>query len=176
MAPFERGRAPRGGHRPRGTGGAKSRGSGQGKGRGALRSRGGAKKSTFISTRVEEPLEIGSDVSAEIAGADEEDDEALADDLSSHGEGEEIEKATVKPYTALLQSLNASIQRGQPQKKRRKVENDTMAGKDDRGGGDNDFVDEAEDETNDADDADDLDEANNAEASGFSLLIITING
>ena len=122
MAPLSRGRGGSRGVGIRGRGGSR----GRGRGRGGFAPRGG-NKPTFQPTRVEEHVEDGSDGSGKSEEEDQEEpvDEA-SEDISS--DDEDRTNSVVKPYNALLQSLNANVQRGQPQRKRQKV--DTNASED----------------------------------------------
>lgn len=111
------------GNRPlgRGKGGRGGRG-GQGGRLGRHGRRRGDKKTSFNSTRVDEEHRSDSDQSEEASDGDAE-LEFGSDGLSSDEEDGTAATSAIKPYSALLQSLNNSIQRGEPQrKKRRKIE------------------------------------------------------
>lgn len=116
MPPFTRGRAFRGGCRSRGS----TRG--KGRGRGNIHSR-NVEKTLFHTTRVEE--QEGSDAGATrtSTGSERTGDESVEEPSS----GSEDDKGTVpvaKPHNTLLQSLNANIQRGPPQRKKRRLAQD----------------------------------------------------
>ncbi|KAA6407854.1 MAG: U3 small nucleolar RNA-associated 25 [Lasallia pustulata] len=119
MAPLSRGRDGLRGATTRGRGGRR----GRGRGRGGFAARGG-NKPAFQSTRIEEHIKDDSDGSRESEEADQEEavDEA-PEDVSSDDENHS--KSAVKPYNALLQSLNANVQRGQPQRKKLRVDSNT---------------------------------------------------
>ena len=123
MAPFRRGTSAVGNGRPRGSHTTGTRGSGT-EGRRRGRSRGAfafnrGHKSTFHSTRVEEP-NLDGDEESQISSEDL--DDVVRNDLSgASSEEDNIDVSTVKPYNALLQSLNANVQRGQPSRKKRKL-------------------------------------------------------
>lgn len=116
MAPLSRGKGGSRGTATRGRGGSR----GRGRGRGGFAARGG-NKPTFQSTRVEEHVEDDAVRSEESEDLDQEEpvDEA-SEDISSGDE--DSKNSMVKPYNALLKSLNANVQRGQPQRKRRRVD------------------------------------------------------
>jgi len=75
----------------------------------------------FYSTRVEE--EVGSDVGTSESSRNFNNDgaDAAVDERSSDSEGEEAHRAAVKSHSSLLESLNANIQRGPPQRKKRRT-------------------------------------------------------
>ena len=155
MAPYTHGRGSlRGGHKFLG----------RGRGRGNFRAR-GSSKPTFTSSRVEESPENDSDRNNENLESEGKEHGPTADDLSNDGDEENLANATVKPYSALLQSLNANTQGGQPQRKKRKIENKEEPKKE----ADLDLVEEPEEvdspELGDGEDADRPDEADGAEDS-----------
>lgn len=100
----------------RGRGGSR----GRGRGRGGFAVRGG-NKPTFESTRVEEHVEHGSHGS-EKSEEDDQDEPVhkTSEDISS--DDEDRTTSFAKPYNILLQSLNTNVQRGQPQRKKRKID------------------------------------------------------
>ena len=119
MAPLSQGRGRSRGTATRGRSGVR----GRGRGRGGFAARGG-NKSTFNPTRVEEHVEDSSDRSEESEKTEQEEAvDVISDEVSS--DEEDRIKSAVKPYNALLQSLNANIQRGQPQRKKQKVNDGT---------------------------------------------------
>ncbi|MCJ1263971.1 rRNA-binding ribosome biosynthesis protein utp25 [Lobaria immixta] len=82
----------------------------------------GDKKASFNSTRVDEEHRSDSDQSEKASEVDAE-LEFGSDGLSSDEEDGAAAASVVKPYSALLQSLNDSIQHEEPpQQKRRKIE------------------------------------------------------
>lgn len=83
---------------------------------GRLRS---SKKASFNSTRIEEKNENESNQSEEASETDAE-LEPGSDDLSSDEDNANTAVSAIKPYGALLQSLNDTTQRGQPQRKKQK--------------------------------------------------------
>lgn len=93
---------------------------GRGRGRGGGGQAGRAKsKNAFYSTRVEEKVEDGPEIDVE-SSADWSEGLTAVSVSSSHSDDEDIPKETVKPYSALLQSLNTD--RGEPLPKKRRVE------------------------------------------------------
>ncbi len=126
MAPFTRG-----GGSSRGFHNFQPRGGGRGRGRG----RGNAKahgnnKSTFLSSRVEEPLHNNSGESNDSPKLDDDEDGSVTGGLSSTSEDDIVANNTAKPYSILLESLNANNQPG-PQRKKRKVEHKNHLNKED---------------------------------------------
>lgn len=116
MPSFANGRSSRGVSRGRGsTRGRKGRQS-----RGGLPIKGG-KKSVFYSTRVEE--EVGSDAGTTESSRDFDHDRADAaiDELSSDSDDEQANRAAIKVHSSLLEALNANVQRGPPQRKKRRI-------------------------------------------------------
>ncbi|MCJ1451220.1 rRNA-binding ribosome biosynthesis protein utp25 [Mycoblastus sanguinarius] len=96
-----------------------------GKGRGRGRAGAGARagnRSTFYSTRVEEdPTDFSRDGGKElVSDSTESDQEPSA--TSSDSDDPDGAKDVVKPYNALLQTLNANIRHGEPEKKKRRFE------------------------------------------------------
>ena len=169
MASFTRSRgSSRGAHNPRTRGGNRGRGGGRGRGRGNAKAY-GISKPTFISSRVEEPVKTISNEGQEGLESEEEKYESIADGLESESDQEIVANTNVKPYSVLLQSLNANIQQGQPQKKKRKVE-DTEDSERKRGlEQDLDRADELDEaELADLDDAEDVDEPDSIGNSKFS--------
>ena len=119
MAPLSRGRGGLRGATTRGRGGSR----GRGRGRGGFPARGG-NRSAFQPTRIEEHIKDDSDGPGETKEADQEEAvDEVSEDVSS--DDEDHSKSAVKPYNALLQSLNANVQRGQLQRKKRRVDSDT---------------------------------------------------
>ena len=98
-----------------------------------------------------------------------EENKTVAGSVASDSDDESAASASVKPYSVLLQSLNANVQRGQPQKKKRKVEAKESLKPEDDLNEDPDLVEELEEsefpEFGDAEDADIADEPNDAEDS-----------
>lgn len=126
MAPFTRG-----GGSSRGFHNFQPRGGGRGRGRG----RGNAKahgnnKSTFLSSRVEEPLHNNSGESNDSPKLDDDEDGSVTGGLSSTSEDDIVANNTAKPYSILLESLNANNRPG-PQRKKRKVEHKNHLNKED---------------------------------------------
>lgn len=116
MPPFANGRSSRGVSRGRGS----TRGRGGITGRGGLPVKGGD-KSVFYSTRVEE--QVGSDAGTSESSRDFDHDgaDAAIDERSSDSEDEQANRAAVKSHNSLLEALNANVQRGPPQRKKRKT-------------------------------------------------------
>lgn len=110
MAQFARG--------ARGRGGTSFRGRGGNSARGRAISRG--KRSTFHSTRVEEPQQEDSDQSEASDVGTPEAVEGDSDTESSESDPEDS-STTTKPYNALLQALNSESAMVQPPRKKRKV-------------------------------------------------------
>ncbi|KZF25562.1 DUF1253-domain-containing protein [Xylona heveae TC161] len=109
---------------PRG-GRGRGRGGGRGRGRGAPRGRGrgrGGRQLTFHTSRVEEKLESDSEgpeeYEEEPSESEEEQEELLSEDSS---DDEEADKNAIRPYNALIQSLNANKPK-KPENKKRKAE------------------------------------------------------
>ena len=161
MAPFARGRGS-----VRGTQRFQPRGRGRGRGRGNVRVD-GKSRSTFISTRVEGPLRNDSDGTNKSSEAESEPHGSVSEESLSESEDEIGVSAGAKPYGLLLQSLNCNSQRGQPQRKKRKVE-DNEDLKEDELEQDLDLVEEPEEvdlsEFAYAEDADDLEDAEDGKA------------
>ena len=124
MAPVTRGKSRGRGGSDSGSRGhfrGSSRGRGRGSARGAKGARGGAtKKNPFYSTRVEE--QPGENEDAHEDSERDEDQFIEASDVSSDSGDDDAAARGVKSYNLLLQSLSANIQRGESQRKRRKVE------------------------------------------------------
>lgn len=78
-------------------------------------------KSTFLSTRVEEPVGETSDTSIDHDEEGQQTEEDIVDESISD---EELDTPTVsvKPYNSLLQSLVVDMLPGQPQRKRRRID------------------------------------------------------
>lgn len=121
MAPYSgKGSNFRGGsgHRESGDhpGFLQSRGRGRGSGDHARRAK---RKNAFYSTRVEEKAEDDpqDDVESSVDGSE---GLGAVSDASIYSDDEDVPKETVKPYSALLQSL--STDRGEPLPKKRRVQ------------------------------------------------------
>lgn len=102
-----------------------NKGFSRGRGRSRVRNDHGTRpgrKSTFYSTRVEEQPEKAASNDGENANLEESGHSQESSDSSSNDEDEYLLHNTVKPYNALLQSLNTGVQGGEPQPKKRKVE------------------------------------------------------
>ena len=165
------GRGNRGRSFPRGRAGLVNRGAGRGK-------RGFQK---FHSTRVEQATEGEDGVSSSPEESSAEESAGSKFDSSE----DEQEAPLVRPYDALLQSLNSQIQRGEPLPKKRKFEayNEPRVGpklseaKDEvdiAGDGDIDLVDEqAEDESLSSDELGDLEDTNDIEKPSLGKLFST---
>lgn len=171
MAPFTRGRGS-----SRAFLNFQSRGGGRGRGRG----RGNAQthgniKSTFLSSRVEEPLHSDSGESNDSPKLDDDEDGSVTGSLSSTSEDEIAANNTVKPYSILLESLNAS---NQPQRKKRKIEDRKDLDKEDDLNQNLDLVEEPEetayyqlDDAEDVDEPDDADDSKSPRACAHTRLI-----
>ena len=94
------------------------RGRGRGRGSNGHAARAG-RKNVFYSTRVEE--QIGDVPEDDVEGSiDGSEDHSVASDHLNDSDDEDVAKYIVKPYNALLQSLNTDS--GEPVRKKRKVE------------------------------------------------------
>jgi len=164
MAPFTRG-----GGSSRGFHDFQPRGGGRGRGRG----RGNAKahgnnKSTFLSSRVEEPLHNDSGESNDSPKLDDDEDGSVTGGLSSTSEDDIVANNTAKPYSILLESLNANNQPGQPQRKKRKVEHKNHLNKEDDLDQDLYLAEEPEEtdyhQLDDAENANELDDADDSKS------------
>lgn len=80
----------------------------------------------FYSTRVEE--EIGSDAGTPESSRDFDHDRADAaiEELSSDSDNEQASPAAIKFHNSLLEALNANAQRGPPQRKKRKTNQEEL--------------------------------------------------
>ena len=128
MAPLSRGNTRRTGSSLRGRGGTFSRGRGGTASRARRRGfhgGGHGTKSTFYSTRVEEPLRDGDDESHSNGGEDLDESENISVAYSSEEDIEAYSSIT-KPYNELLQSLHADSGSGRPARKRQKLAPDYM--------------------------------------------------
>ena len=122
MAPVSRGnRGSHGGSSFASRGATRSRGSLQGRGRGTSTAKNSA-RAVFHPTRVEEQVEEDANLSdgSQILSLNKQ-DSSSASRISSD-ESSEDEGPTVNSYSTLLQSLSANIQRGPPQRKRRRID------------------------------------------------------
>ncbi len=161
MAPSARGRGSL-----RGVQNSRFRGRGRGGGRAGARvnSEGhGNKKSIFVSSRVEEPVDNDSDEITERPELEDQEDGSSASIMSSDSEDVTGANTRTKPYSVLLQSLNTNVQRGQPQRKKIKVEDKEELKEEDHLGPDLDLVEEPEEvdysQLGDAEDPDEPDDA-----------------
>ena len=167
MAPFARGRGF-----SRGSQGFHARGGSRGRGSGNVRAHGN-RKATFISSRVEEPVEHEPDMNDESQGLKVGENESAAEDLSSESDQDIAASTNVKPYNMLLQSLNANIQRGQPERKKRKIENTGALENNEDLDQNLDLVEEPEEaEFADLSDAEDDDEPDDTDNSKFPRLYV----
>lgn len=116
MAPFTRGTKGRGASS--GRSGPLSRGRGRGRGNANFRANRG-QKSTFYSTRVEEPVQDASE--NDEVSIDEELDQDSTKSRSSEDEEESVAIPAIKPYNALLQSLTANVPNKEPPRKKRRL-------------------------------------------------------
>lgn len=87
----------------------------------------GSKKASFSSTRIDENNRSDPYQSVEALETDAE-LEWGSDGLSSDEEDATAAASAIKPYSALLQSLNDTTERGQPQRKRRKKNESEISG------------------------------------------------
>ena len=138
---------------------------GRGRGRGSARAHSN-RNATFISSRVEEPVDHESDASDESQEIGVKENGSAADDLSSESGQDTVANTSFKPYSVLLQSLNADTQQGQPERKKRKIEITGAIEKQEDLIQDLDLVDEPEEaevaELGDAEDSDEPDETENS--------------
>ena len=115
MAPLSRGPKARYGAGPRGRGSARR---GRGGGGKNLQSR---EKSAFSSTRIDEPDVTSSNESEDLAVQGQGQSETGSDDVSSE-EDASSSNVLIKPYNALLQSLNGNTSgTQQPLRKKRRI-------------------------------------------------------
>jgi len=123
MAPSFRGRgATRGQSRGGNRGALRGRERGRGSGRGDYGARAGGNRSIFYSTRVEEqPAEISEEDGKRSSQDDQKSIQELPESLSE-SDDEDVQKNTVQPYNALLLSLNAKVEQGEPQRKKRRTD------------------------------------------------------
>lgn len=122
MAPLSRGkRGSRGGSSFASRGAPRSRGSVHGRGRGNSTAK-NSSRNVFHPTRVEEHVEEDANLSD---GSQKssliKQDSSSASRISSD-ENSEDERPTVNSYSTLLQSLSANVQRGPPQRKKRRID------------------------------------------------------
>jgi len=160
MAPFTHG-----GGSSRGFHNFQPRGGGRGRGRG----RGNAKAhgnnhSTFLSSR----LHNDSGESNDSPKLDDDEDGSVTGGLSSTSEDDIVANNTAKPYSILLESLNANNQPGQPQRKKRKVEHKNHLNKEDDLDQDLYLAEEPEEidyhQLDDAENANELDDADDSKS------------
>ena len=124
MAPFARGqRGSRGGSLVSSRGARGGRGSVRARGKGSFRAKNG-NRSTFHSTRVEEQVNENNEVSDEDKASIQNDRESSNASHFSSDEDSENEQPPASSYSTLLQSLNANVQRGPPQRKKRRIESE----------------------------------------------------
>lgn len=161
MAPlFRGGRGARGSSRGGVRGAPRGRERPRGRDRGGYGARAGGNRSTFYSTRVEEqPGRISEEGDEESSQNDRESVEESSESLGD-SDDEDLSKNTVVPYNALLQSLNANVEQGEPKRKKRKTDNDVV--QEEPGREDDVEMEQQEDEDPDLDDvesvAEDADE------------------
>lgn len=166
MAPFARGRgSPRATHKFQSSGGGRGRGTGRGRGKAKAHS---SNRSTFLSSRVEEPLNNDSGESSESPKPEDTEDRLIYGDPSSDSEDDIGANTTAKPYSMLLESLIANNHRGQPQRKKRKAEHKEELIKEDDQDQDLDLIEEPEEveyhQLGDAENADELDDADDSKS------------
>ena len=161
MAPSVRGRGSARGTQSFRAGGRGGRGRGRGNAKGY-----GQNRSTFISTRVEEPFRDDSDGTRESPEPGGESQEQLSEDSLSDSGDEIVANASINSYSILLQSLNAKNEQGQPQRKKRKIEDKEHLREEIELEQDLDFVEELEEaehpefaNTGDADEVDDVEDS-----------------
>lgn len=119
MAPTSRsrGKPRRGGARELGKG---TRGSGQGRGRATQRTN-LRHKNAFKSTRIDDEPADSSEIND--VESDSLDEKKSEEDLGASSDSDgSIQAETIPPYNSLLQSLTTNIQRGAPQRKKRKLD------------------------------------------------------
>lgn len=160
--------APSFGNRSKSRGGSERQG--RGGNRGALRGRGrgrgsdghaarAGRKNAFNSTRVEELIEDVPEHDVDSSADGSEGIGAVSETLSDSDE-EDVPKDIVKPYSALLQSLNSD--NGEPLRKKRKVERTEVSLEVETPENELDRVEEPEDAedlgVDDAEEADDLED------------------
>ena len=122
MAPLSRGsRGTRGGSSFASRGATRSRGSVQGRGRGNSIAKNNA-RTVFHPTRVEEHVEEDASLSDGSQDSNLDKQESSNASRISSDESSEDEGPAVNSYSTLLQSLSANIQRGPPQRKKRRID------------------------------------------------------
>lgn len=151
------------------------RGRGRGGGRGSFAPN-GKNRSTFYTTRIEEEVKSGAENPEESQKLENSEDEQVLEDSSSTSDDDAVISPAARSYNSLLQSLNSNIQRGPPQRKKRKIEYKELQEENDEEDGQLDVADdddtvgtENEDGESDSEDDEDSNHPESAEQSGFRL-------
>lgn len=122
MASFARGqRGSRAGSLVASRAARAGRGSGRARGKDSFTTN-NRHRSTFHSTRIEEQVEKNAELSHENKASIQDDHDSRSASHFSSDEDSEDEQPTANSYNKLLQSLHGNVQRGPPQRKKRRIE------------------------------------------------------